>query len=287
MTFIQRGWGGGNKSANLYKYKEKTLSLRWQQLGLSEGKAGVCVLSLTWNCVGVMYIQKFSWLRHCCGSQPVADTSSKEPRQEKSPGMLRAFWQHGCSQDSVMKRFWKSCWKWDLSMVQSWVNLSLSPSAALAMIPTCPPLPLGDTDRTRGNGFKIKEKRFRLDGKEVFHWERGEVLEQAAQRGCGCPIPGGVQGQDGALGKLVWWLGALPVAGRLEHGDHWGPFQSNPFCGWFCDFMILWFYDSMIWFYDLGMIPEVWWATCFLSHCTKQCMSSLHQRGLHSTITNA
>ena len=32
-----------------------------------------------------------------------------------------------------------------------------------------------DSDRTKGNGFKIK----------------GEVLAQAAQR-CGCPIPGGV-----------------------------------------------------------------------------------------------
>ena len=27
--------------------------------------------------------------------------------------------------------------------------------------------------------------------------EGGEVLEQAAQRGCGCPIPGGVQCQVG------------------------------------------------------------------------------------------
>jgi len=27
--------------------------------------------------------------------------------------------------------------------------------------------------------------------------ESGEVLEQAAQRGCGCPIPGDVQGQVG------------------------------------------------------------------------------------------
>jgi len=27
--------------------------------------------------------------------------------------------------------------------------------------------------------------------------ESGEVLERAAQRGCGCPIPGGVQGQVG------------------------------------------------------------------------------------------
>ena len=25
----------------------------------------------------------------------------------------------------------------------------------------------------------------------------GEVLAQAAQRGCGCPVPGGVQGQVG------------------------------------------------------------------------------------------
>ena len=32
---------------------------------------------------------------------------------------------------------------------------------------------------------------------EVFHREDGEVLEQAAQRGCGCPVPGGVQGQVG------------------------------------------------------------------------------------------
>jgi len=39
---------------------------------------------------------------------------------------------------------------------------------------------------------------------EALYYERGEVLEQAAQRGCGCPIPGGVQARlDGALGSLV------------------------------------------------------------------------------------
>jgi len=27
---------------------------------------------------------------------------------------------------------------------------------------------------------------------EVFYWESGEMLEETAQRGCGCPIPGGV-----------------------------------------------------------------------------------------------
>ena len=28
---------------------------------------------------------------------------------------------------------------------------------------------------------------------EIFHWESGMVVEQAAQRNCECPIPGGVQ----------------------------------------------------------------------------------------------
>jgi len=32
---------------------------------------------------------------------------------------------------------------------------------------------------------------------EVFHPEGGEALEQVAQRGCGCPIPRGIQGQAG------------------------------------------------------------------------------------------
>ena len=46
--------------------------------------------------------------------------------------------------------------------------------------------------------------------------ESGEVLQQAAQRGCGCPVPGGVQGQvgwgpgqpglvNGEVGGSAWW----------------------------------------------------------------------------------
>ncbi|KAK4819096.1 LOW QUALITY PROTEIN: hypothetical protein QYF61_025355 [Mycteria americana] len=55
------------------------------------------------------------------------------------------------------------------------------------------------SDRTRGNGFKLKEGRFRLDldKEEILHYEGGETLEQVAQRSCGCPIPGSVQGQVG------------------------------------------------------------------------------------------
>ena len=45
-----------------------------------------------------------------------------------------------------------------------------------------------------------------LDRVVWYHSEGGDALEQVAQRGCGCPIPGDIQGQARlgvVLGSLV------------------------------------------------------------------------------------
>jgi len=49
----------------------------------------------------------------------------------------------------------------------------------------------------RANSFKLEEVRFRQNQKEIIYCEGSETLEQLAQRGCGCPLPGGIQGQAG------------------------------------------------------------------------------------------
>ena len=88
-----------------------------------------------------------------------------------------------------------------------------------------------DGDRTRGNGLKLGQGRFRLDiRKKIFtqrvvtHWNRlpKEAADAPSLEAFGARL-------DVALGSLVWWLATLHIAGGLKRDDHCGSFQPTPF----------------------------------------------------------
>ena len=85
------------------------------------------------------------------------------------------------------------------------------------------------SDRTRGNGFKLRQGRFRLDIRKTFftqgivaHCSRlpEEVVDAPSLEAFKARL-------DVALSSLVWWLATLHIAGGLKLDDHCGSFQPK------------------------------------------------------------
>ena len=75
-----------------------------------------------------------------------------------------------------------------------------------------------DSDRTTGNGFKLRKGKFRLDIRRKFftqrvvtHWNRlpKEAVDAPSLEAFKARL-------DVALSSLVWWLEALFIVGELD-----------------------------------------------------------------------
>ena len=62
-----------------------------------------------------------------------------------------------------------------------------------------------------GDSFKLKEVRYK---EEILPCEGGKTLAQVAQRSCGCPLPGSVQGQVGRGFEQPDLVEGVPAHGR-------------------------------------------------------------------------
>ena len=76
----------------------------------------------------------------------------------------------------------------------------------------------------------MSEGRFRLDIRKNLYYESSDTLEQVAQRGSECPLPGSIQGQAGWSFEQPGLVGGISACSRgLELEDLTSPFQPKPF----------------------------------------------------------
>ena len=73
------------------------------------------------------------------------------------------------------------------------------------------------SDKTRGNVFILTEGRVILDIRKKFFPVRvmRTAMAQVAQRSCGCPIPGSVQGQAGRGLEQPGLVEGVPAHGKV------------------------------------------------------------------------